>query len=132
MSDEEKINQLTNRFFDLFTNNQTPKINDLRTFFLPEGIIINNTREEPAIYDLDSFIKPRVELLTNGTLINFSEKEISHQTAIHQNIAQRISHYEKSGELNGEYFEGRGTKIMHFIKVKNDWILSSVVWTDQK
>ncbi len=134
MTNENKINQLTNRFFDLFTNtnNQIPKVNDLRTFFLPNGIIINNSGDEPAIYDLDSFIKPRIELLTNGTLLNFSEREVSHQTEIHENIARRTSHYEKSGELNGKYFEGKGLKMMQFIKVKNNWILASVVWTDEK
>jgi hypothetical protein len=134
MTDENKITQLTNRFFNLFTNtkNRIPNVNDLRSFFLPNGIIINNTGDEPAVYNLDSFIKPRIELLTNGTLLNFSEKEVSSQTEIHGNIARRICHYKKSGELNGKYFEGKGLKLMQFIKVKNDWKLSSVVWTDEK
>lgn len=134
MTEELKIDQLTNRFFDLFTNsnNRIPKVDDLRTFFLPNGIIINNTGDEPTVYNLDNFIKPRLELLTNGTLINFFEKEVSHQTEIHENIARRICQYEKSGELNGKYFEGKGVKMMQFIKVNEVWMLSSVVWTDRK
>ena len=35
MTEENQINQLTDRFFDLFTNtnNRTPNINDLGSFF---------------------------------------------------------------------------------------------------
>jgi hypothetical protein len=94
---------------------------------------MNNTEDNPVVYYLEKFIKQREELLSNRTLVNFKELETSHRTEIHGNIASRISHYEKSGELNGESFNGVGVKILQFIKTNNNkWILSSVVWSDFK
>ncbi len=132
--DEQEINKITNQFFDLFTNtnNRTPNIWKLKDFFLPDGTIINNTTGEPAIYDLEEFIKPREKILTDGTLINFIEQETSHKTEIHGNIAQRTCHYKKSGNLNGVPFKGEGIKLMQFIKIKNKWFLSAVTWSDKK
>ena len=131
--DEDEIDKITSQFFDLFTNtnNRIPNVRKIVELFLPHGILINNTSGELAIYDLESFIQPREEMLTNGTLTNFIEKETSHKTEIYGNIAQRMCNYEKSGELNGEPFSGEGKKLMQFIKMKDKWILSAVIWSDE-
>ncbi len=132
--DESEIDEITTQFFDLFTNtdNRTPNIRNIETLFLANGLLINNTSAEPAIYDLESFIEPREEILTNGTLTNFIEEETSHKTEIYGNIAQRMCTYKKSGVLNGEPFTGEGRKLMQFIKVKNKWFLSAVLWSDKQ
>lgn len=130
--DLAEIDRITGLFFDLFTNTdgKIPKVRSIRDFFLESGIIINNTGEAPVVYDLEGFIQPREEMLTNGTLTNFSEWEVANTTEVFRNIAQRYSYYEKSGERNGEYFEGRGVKTMQFIKVTGKWMLFSVAWCD--
>ena len=132
--DKREIDEITNHFFDLFTNtnNRIPNVRNIEKIFLPQGILINNTSDEPAIYDLESFIKPREELLTNGMLTNFIEHETFYQTEIFGNIAQRNCNYEKQGELNGEPFSGEGKKLMQFIKINNKWFLSAVIWSDKK
>ena len=132
-SDALQIDQVTGLFFDLFTNtdNRVPNIRAIREFFIAEGLIINNTGDSPLIYDLDSFIEPREQILTDKTLIDFREYEVSHTTEIHGKIASRISTYKKSGILNGNYFKAEGIKILHFIKKDSRWMLSSVVWWDR-
>ena len=132
--DRIEIDTLTARFFNLFTNKdgRVPNVKDIKSIFIPKGILINNTEETPGIYDLDGFIKPREEMLTNGTLTNFCEREISHSTELFGNIAQRFSLYEKTGELNGEHFETKGMKTIQFVKVKGGWKMSSVTWCDEK
>ena len=130
--DKKEIDIIVNRFFDLFTNKngQTPNVQHIKQLFLPKGNLINNTTAQPVIYDLDSFIEPRVIMLSDGTLTDFVEKETSEATEIYGNIAQRASVYEKSGKLNGTYFEGKGKKLMQFIKQNNRWMFASVVWRD--
>lgn len=130
--DEQEIDEITRQFFDVFTNahNRVPAVRKIEELFLPQGILIQNTSGEPSVYTLDSFIEPREEILTNGTLTNFIEQETAHKTEIYGNIAQRTSQYEKSGELHGEPFTGEGQKLMQFIKVKSRWVLSSVAWSD--
>ncbi len=132
--DRLEIDTLTTRFFDLFTNKdgRLPNVKDIKSIFIPKGILISNTEDTPEIYDLDGFIKPREEMLTNGTLTNFCEKEISHSTELFGNIAQRFSLYEKSGELNGEHFETKGLKTIQVVKVNGKWKMSSVAWSDDK
>lgn len=134
IKDELQINEIVNRFFDLFTNtdNSIPNLQDIKNIFLSDGLIVNNSFEEPATYNLENFIKPREEILTNGTLVNFKEQEIDHKTEICGNIAQRKCTYKKAGVLNGVPFEGEGIKLMQFIKVKNQWFLSAVLWSDKK
>ena len=132
--DQKAIDEITARFFDLFTNtgNRIPDLQKIEELFIPEGIIINNTEELPAIYNLRSFIQPREEILTNGTLVDFREQEITQITEIIGNIAYRTCNYEKSGVLNGSYFQGAGKKILQFIKSNKKWLLCSVVWSDKK
>jgi len=131
--DRTEIDALTSRFFDLFTNKdgRVPNVKEIKSIFIPKGILISNTKDPAALYALDDFIRPREEMLTNGTLTNFCEREISHSTELFGNIAQRFSLYEKSGELNGEYFETKGMKTIQFIKVNGKWKMSSVAWCDE-
>jgi len=131
--DKLKIDALTTRFFDLFTNKngRVPNVKEIKSIFISKGILMNNTEDTPIDYDLDGFIKPREEILTNGTLANFCEREISHNTELYGNIAERFSLYEKSGELNGKYFETKGMKTIQFVKVKREWKMSSIAWSDE-
>lgn len=129
-----EIDRLTERFFSVFdnTNNRTPDLDDLNNIFIEEGVIINNSSGEPLIYDLDNFIQPRVELLSDGTLTDFREGEISHKTSIFRNVAQRFCLYEKSGKLNGESFKSEGVKTIQLIKVDSKWKISSLAWCDEE
>ena len=95
-------------------------------------MIISNTNGKPDIYDLESFIAPRAIILNDGTLTNFREKEISHQTEIFGNIAHRFVLYEKSGQHNGVDFESKGLKTIQFVKVNDQWKMCSVAWSDEQ
>lgn len=131
-NDQVELDSLTANFFDLFTNKngKKPKVQTIKDIFIQEGIIISNNAPSPEIYNLDEFIKPREEMLTNGALTDFSESEISHETKIYKNVAQRFCLYEKSGKLNDNYFSTKGMKTIQFIKVNGNWKMSSVAWSD--
>lgn len=130
--DQRKINRITDEFFSVFTNKapRVQRVRHLETLCIERVLIINNTSGTPLIYSLQEFIKPREEMLTNGTLVDFSEHEISHKTDIFQNIAQRFSDYEKSGVLKGKPFASKGKKTLQFIRQKDEWKIASVVWSD--
>ncbi|PKV51151.1 RimJ/RimL family protein N-acetyltransferase [Aquimarina sp. MAR_2010_214] len=132
--EEKEISKLTTSFFSLFANvgGKIPNIEDIENIFISNGMIISNTNGTPEVYTLKEFIAPRKEMLTNGTLTDFCEGEILHKTEIYRNVAQRFSFYQKSGKLNGVYFESRGMKTIQFIKVGLDWKMSSVAWSDEE
>ncbi|WP_438711214.1 GNAT family N-acetyltransferase [Aquimarina muelleri] len=129
-----EIDKLTTVFFDLFTNinGKIPDVKKIKDLFIANGMIISNTNGSPKIYNLKQFIIPREKMLKDGTLINFCENEISHKTEIFGNIAHRFSLYQKSGKLNGVDFESIGLKTIQFMKVNNEWKMSSVAWSDEK
>ena len=131
---KEIIDDLTHQFFNVFnnTNNNIPNIDSLRNLCIQQTVIISNTDGSPNIYNLDSFIKPRQELLTNGDLTDFSESEISFTMEIFENIAHRFCLYKKSGKLNGKAFYTEGMKTIQFIKIAGEWKICSVAWNDKQ
>lgn len=70
-------------------------------------------------------------LLTDGRLVDFSEWETSERTEIAGDIASRFSEYRKSGTLDGEPFDGGGTKTIQFVRTSQGWRISALAWYDQ-
>ena len=130
--DKAQIDSITTLFFQAFTNtnNKIPQLEVLYDLFVPTATISNNTNGKIEHFTLQSFISPRKQLLCNGELTNFEEMEVSCQTEIYKNLAQRFCLYKKSGTLNGNYFQGSGTKLFQFVKVNNQWKINAVVWCD--
>jgi hypothetical protein len=73
---------------------------------------------------------PRRALLTDGSLIDFSEEETSERTDIFGNIAQRFS-YKKSWKQQSVSFSDGGTNSFQFVRTSMGWKIASVVWDDQ-
>ncbi|TMI95559.1 MAG: DUF4440 domain-containing protein [Bacteroidetes bacterium] len=131
-ADKIDINSLTTQFFKLFdnTDHKIPDWTVARKICIPEIIIIKKTGLTEAIYNLENFIKPRKTILSDGTLTDFQEYELHEETVIIGHIAHRRSRYQKSGNLSGKSFVETGTKLFQFIKTKNGWKISSLVWED--
>lgn len=131
--DKFLIDQLTKTFFSVFTNvnSQKPDWEILYKICIPETIIIKKERERETIYNLDAFVEPRKKILADGTLNNFEEKEISAQTLIGNNIAQRFSYYEKSGVFNHAPYSGKGHKIFQFLNTSSGWKINAISWEDE-
>ena len=126
------INQLTQQFFQVFTNKngKKPTVELIRDMFIPEGIIIKNVGGKTEVYNLEQFVNPRIKLLTDGTLTDFEEMETKAKTQVFGQIAHRFCHYKKSGTLNGTFFETTGAKSIQFIKTTGGWKISALAWDD--
>ncbi|KIO78498.1 hypothetical protein TH53_03405 [Pedobacter lusitanus] len=133
-TDKFLIDDLTAHFFSIFTNlpPQKPDWEKIRQICLPQTLIIKKGDNGEDIYDLKTFIEPRREILSDGTLTSFEEKELISETRITGNIAQRFSKYNKSGYLNGEAFETNGHKLFQFVKTSAGWKINAVIWEDEK
>jgi len=133
-ADKQELDALVRRFFAIFTNTggATPRVEAAYGLFIPEGIVVKNTGSAPEIYSLREFVEPRRKWLTNGTLVDFEEAEVSERTDVFGNIAQRFSTYRKSGVLSGEPFAARGMKVMQFVRTPAGWRFSSVAWDDER
>ncbi|MFE9403567.1 DUF4440 domain-containing protein [Streptomyces sp. NPDC006530] len=128
-----EIDKLMRAFLGAFTNTGggRPNLDVVREVFVPQGMIINNSGDEPVVYDLDAFITPREKILTDGTLTEFSEWEVHERTEVYGSVAHRFSEYAKSGIRDGRRFEGVGRKTTQFIRTPAGWRMSSMAWDDE-
>jgi RimJ/RimL family protein N-acetyltransferase len=130
-ADQLQIDQVTQAFFNTFTNKTTvPQFNMIEELCTGQVQIIKKTAEGADLYSLASFIEPRKKILTDGTLTGFREYETRGETRITGNIAQRYSRYQKSGTMNGKPFTGSGHKFFHLMKEHGKWKIAQVIWED--
>ncbi|MET9436485.1 nuclear transport factor 2 family protein [Streptomyces sp. NPDC006551] len=127
-----EIDLLTAEFFDAFDNRggKTPDVDRIRRLVVPGGVIVM-TGPDFTVYTVDEFIEPRRRVLTEGRLVEFSEWETSERTEIVGDIASRFGEYRKSGILDGEPFEGGGTKTIQFVRTPEGWRIAAFAWYDQ-
>lgn len=133
-ADKLHISEITESFFRVFSNKNGSQANldMLNTICIPQVLIINKKNPETNIFDLASFTEPRKKILSDGTLIEFEEKEIYEETKVFSNIAHRYSEYEKRGVLNGKQFKQKGHKFFQFVKIEKSWKINSVIWEDDE
>ncbi|MFJ5306540.1 DUF4440 domain-containing protein [Streptomyces sp. NPDC088350] len=126
------IDAVTAEFFGAFDNRggKAADVDRIRRLVLPGGVIVK-TGPEFTVYTVEEFIEPRRLLLTDGRLVEFSEWETSERTEIVGDIASRFGEYRKSGILDGEPFEGGGTKTIQFVRTPEGWRISALAWWDQ-
>ncbi|MFF0739473.1 GNAT family N-acetyltransferase [Streptomyces sp. NPDC004111] len=127
-----ELDRLVGVFMDAFTNTdgRVPDLGVIREVFVPQGSIVSTVGGRPVFYDLDAFIGPRQKMLTDGTLTEFSEWEVSERTEVFGSVAQRFAEYRKSGVRDGERFEGGGRKTTQFVRTPEGWRMSSMAWDD--
>ncbi|MER5863355.1 DUF4440 domain-containing protein [Kitasatospora sp. NPDC002040] len=127
-----EIDALTAEFFGAFDNRggKAADVARIRRLMLPGGIIVS-TGPKFTAYTVDEFVEPRERLLSDGRLVEFSEWETSERTDIVGDIASRFGEYRKAGVLDGEAFEGGGTKTIQFARTPEGWRITAFSWYDQ-
>lgn len=127
-----EIDTVTAEFFGAFDNRggKTADVARIRRLVVPGGVIVM-TGPEFTVYTVDEFVEPRLRLLADGRLVEFSEWETSERTEIEGDIASRFGAYRKSGILDGEPFEGGGTKTIQFVRTPEGWRISAFAWYDR-
>ncbi|AUY53005.1 MULTISPECIES: nuclear transport factor 2 family protein [Streptomycetaceae] len=126
-----EIDALTAEFFGAFDNRggKPADVARLRRLIVPGGVIVN-TGPSLTVYTVDEFIEPREQLLSDGRLVEFSEWETAERTEIVGDLATRFGEYGKSGIMNGEPYEGGGTKAFQFVRTPEGWRIVSFSWSD--
>ncbi len=104
----------------------------LRTLLLPEAVIVRTCGLTPAVYDVETFISPRVELLSSGRLRDFREWPTERRVDLFGDIAQVWCRYEKTWLEDDVPQEGRGMKSMQFVRTANGWRIAAAVWDDER
>ena len=131
--DLSQVDALTRRFLAAFTNRGgvIPTLPALPHYFMLDATVrVADSLGTVTTTGIHGFIAPRAELLARGRLVDFEEHETESRTEIRGAIAQRWLRYAKRGTLDGQTFEGSGTKALQFVRTARDWKIASLVWTD--
>jgi hypothetical protein len=98
--------------------------------FTDKATIVRRSDSGAELYTVTEFALPRIKLLTQGTLLDFHEREISSTTQIFDGIATRTSRYSKAGLLVGNDYSGSGTKCFQLVDLGSAWRIASLAWVD--
>lgn len=104
----------------------------LREVLLPEAVIVRTCGQQPAIYSVEDFIRPRVELLSSDRFEDFREWLVASQVEVFGDIAQAWCWYSKSWTETGEKHLEHGMKTVHLIRVGTEWRISAMAWDDER
>jgi hypothetical protein len=115
-----------------FPEGGSPHYDAIRDLFVPEGLLIKNSGDEPEISGLDAFIAPRQELFDAGRLTFFEEVEVAARTETFGNVAHRLSTYDKRGVQDGVAFSASGIITTQFIATPAGWRMTSMAWDDER
>lgn len=129
-----QLDSLVAAFFKAvsFEEGGRPSYRDLYDLFIPSGLLIKNSADQPDIATVSQFIEPRQKMVDSGELVRFHEAETAEITEIFGSVAQRFSTYEKSGLSGAAPIEGRGVISIQFIKIGQGWKMSSMAWDDER
>jgi hypothetical protein len=131
-SDKDAIDAISVAFFNAFSNGSgvPENIDELYSLFMPEAIIVSTVAGANQVFDVRGFVEPRRTILSNGSIRSFREWEVSENTEIFGNIAQRFSRYEKSWDASGQRLSGAGVKSLQFVRTSGGWKISALIWDD--
>ncbi|BAJ31967.1 MULTISPECIES: DUF4440 domain-containing protein [Kitasatospora] len=127
-----ELDRITAEFYAAFDNRHggPADVGRLRRLMLPGGIIVA-TGPSYTAYTVEEFVAPRELLLSDGRLTDFHEWEVDERTDIAGRVASRTGGYRKSGVLDGEPYEGGGTKTFQFAHTPDGWRITAFSWHDE-
>lgn len=132
-NDLKLIDNLTSELYNAicFEICSHPPVEKLKELFIPTANMIRNDGASPEVMTVDDFIKSYTNRISDGTIKSFYEGELKNITEIFGTIAHRFSAYETKFDLaNPEPFS-IGINSIQFIKIGDDWKISSIVWNNQ-
>ncbi|SDK34005.1 hypothetical protein SAMN05428985_103663 [Nocardioides sp. YR527] len=133
-SDETAVEELVRAFFSAFTagTDAAARLDDLRRIMIPGATVVRTCGLPVEVYDIESFIAPRLALLTSGEIEEFEEWPEPGRIDVFGDIAHWWGAYGKRWLAGGEVHTGRGMKTMSFVRTDDGWRISSAAWDDER
>lgn len=130
----QPLNRLTEALFKAisFEVGSEPNVEIIKRLFIAGGLLINCNDQLPNPMQVDQYIEHIQTRYRQRLLTCLHEIEVHHKTKIYDHLAHRYSFYEARTSSNEAPF-AVGIKTLQFIKMGNDWKITSMAWNhDQR
>jgi hypothetical protein len=133
MMNPRAIDYVTEEFYESlsFQDGEVPDLDNVKTLFYGDGVLINNSFSKPIAYTADTFIQTLESQIAEGTLKQFMQRELYANTEIFGKVAQRISVYEYSFSDYQTNNLPRGINYIQLIQTDDSWLITSMAWADE-
>lgn len=130
----QEIDHLTEHFYQCisFNKDHYPNFDKLQELFYGVGKMINNNFDQPIDFTVQSFAQTIMAQIEAGNATFYAQQEISDVTEVFGSIAQRISVYEYGSSEDPDHKWKRGVNYIQYIYTQNKWLITSMVWQDEK
>lgn len=130
----QAIDHLTEEFYKCvsFDLEHFPNIDRLQELFFGSARLIDNRFDQPADLTPHSFSQSLMQQISSGNVSYFAQQEIGDITEFFGTMAQRISVYEYSSRENNTDPWKRGVNYIQYIFTGGKWLITSMIWTDEK
>lgn len=127
------IDAVAAAWYAAFTNKgrSAAQLDTLCDLAMPRCVITKAASGSAESYSLEEFVVPRAKWLSDGTLADFEENEVSETTTICEAIAHRDSRYWKSGRQAGRTLSGYGRSFFQLVKVNGAWKVCALLYVDE-
>jgi hypothetical protein len=127
------IDILTKEFYNTisFKNSVVPDVTSLHAIFYGEGLMINNSFEEPQSYTAESFVQDLESQVALGETQQLLQRELASKTEVFGKVAQRTSIYEYTFADYQPEVMPRGINFIQYVMVGESWHITSMVWNDE-
>lgn len=113
-----------------FQEGSQPDYERLLSYFVVEGLFINNKGENPMVKPLKdyvAFIKSNVEV---GNILSIKETEVENNVTLFGKVGHIASRYKLEAKTRGGMQTRYGVNLFQLIKFGSEWKISSMCWDD--
>ncbi len=134
MMNIQAIDKITEQFYAYISFNEEhyPEFDKLQELFFGAGKLINSNYDTPLDFTVQSYVQAVMHQIEDGNATFYAQQEISDNTEVFGNIAQRISIYEYSFTAETNQPWKRGVNYIQYIYSKGKWQIVSMLWNDEK
>jgi len=108
-----------------------PRIDVMRSLYLPEARLVRLTKDGPNRMSLDEFVSFFTDRIQKGTVRTFVEEEIARRTETFGSIAQVFSTYRKGADTTDRAAFVRGINSLLLVNDGRRWWIVSIIWQDE-
>ena len=115
-----------------FDKGKEPNYSQLTSYFISEGLFINNKGDEPMVKSVEGYVSFVKTLINSGNILSLNESEISSDIQLFGKVGTITSRYKLEFTTSSGNFTRYGVNLFQVIKHHGQWLVASMCWDDKE